>query len=145
MYTLLRRFLFLFPPEAVHHFSMGALRILCMFGYRIKPKNSETRIKTGLLSQLTFKNPVGLGAGFDKNAKYLYQLERLGFGFVELGTVTPLPQSGNPKPRLFRLPQDKALINRMGFNNDGVKAVAARLRESSIVNRQSRSLLTAHR
>jgi len=74
-----------------------------------------------------FSNPVGLGAGFDKNAKYLRELECLGFGFVEIGTVTPLPQAGNEKPRLFRLPKDKALINRMGFNNDGVKAVAERL------------------
>jgi dihydroorotate dehydrogenase len=78
-------------------------------------------------SELT--NPVGLGAGFDKNAKYLRELECLGFGFVEIGTVTPLPQEGNPRPRLFRLPKDKALINRMGFNNEGVKAVAARLSE----------------
>jgi dihydroorotate dehydrogenase len=70
-----------------------------------------------------------LGAGFDKNAKYLRELEVLGFGFVEIGTVTPLPQPGNEKPRLFRLPKDKALINRMGFNNDGVKIIAKRLKE----------------
>jgi dihydroorotate dehydrogenase len=76
---------------------------------------------------LYFRNPVGLGAGFDKNALYIKELEALGFGFVEIGTVTPRPQAGNEKPRLFRLPQDKAVINRMGFNNDGVKAVAARL------------------
>ncbi len=85
---------------------------------------------------LQFKNPVGLGAGFDKNAKYLRELEALGFGFVEIGTVTPLPQKGNDKPRLFRLPKDKALINRMGFNNDGVKVVAERLRQWSMRNRQ---------
>ncbi len=78
---------------------------------------------------LHFKNIVGLGAGFDKNALYLNELETLGFGFVEIGTVTPLPQSGNDKPRLFRLPKDKALINRMGFNNDGVKVIAERLRK----------------
>ena len=78
---------------------------------------------------LEFKNPIGLGAGFDKNAKYLRELETLGFGFVEIGTVTPLPQEGNPKPRLFRLPKDKALINRMGFNNDGAKVVAERLKK----------------
>ena len=78
---------------------------------------------------LQFKNPVGLGAGFDKNAKFLDELEALGFGFVEIGTVTPLPQSGNDKPRLFRLPKDKALINRMGFNNDGVEVVAGRLKD----------------
>ncbi len=93
------------------------------------------------LFNLQFKNRVGLGAGFDKNAKYLRELETLGFGFVEIGTVTPLPQDGNPKPRLFRLPKDKALINRMGFNNDGVKVVAERLkkwssRQQAIGNRQ---------
>lgn len=78
---------------------------------------------------LQFPNPVGLGAGFDKNARYLNELECLGFGFVEIGTVTPLAQAGNDKPRLFRLPKDKALINRMGFNNDGVKKIAERLKE----------------
>ena len=78
---------------------------------------------------LDFTNRIGLGAGFDKNAKYLRELETLGFGFVEIGTVTPLPQAGNDKPRLFRLPKDKALINRMGFNNDGVKVIAKRLKE----------------
>jgi dihydroorotate dehydrogenase len=78
---------------------------------------------------LSFKNPIGLGAGFDKNAKYLRELEMLGFGFVEIGTVTPKAQPGNDKPRLFRLPKDKALINRMGFNNEGVEVVAERLRE----------------
>jgi dihydroorotate dehydrogenase len=77
---------------------------------------------------LTFRNHIGLAAGFDKNAKYLRELEVLGFGFVEIGTVTPVAQNGNPKPRLFRLPKDKAIINRMGFNNDGVEIVAARLK-----------------
>jgi dihydroorotate dehydrogenase len=76
---------------------------------------------------LDFKNPVGLGAGFDKNALYIDELETLGFGFIEVGTVTPLPQSGNERPRLFRLAKDNALINRMGFNNDGVEKVAKRL------------------
>jgi len=75
------------------------------------------------------RNPVGLGAGFDKNAKYLRELECLGFGFIEIGTVTPMPQKGNDKPRLFRLPKDKALINRMGFNNDGVVVIAKRLQK----------------
>lgn len=92
---------------------------------------------------LVFKNPIGLGAGFDKNAVYLRELETLGFGFVEIGTVTPKAQAGNDKPRLFRLPKDEALINRMGFNNDGVHAIAARLKEwkesqKSIGNRQSK-------
>ncbi len=78
---------------------------------------------------LQFPNAVGLAAGFDKNASYLQELEVLGFGFVEIGTVTPLPQPGNDKPRLFRLPEDEAIINRMGFNNEGVKVVVERLRE----------------
>ncbi len=78
---------------------------------------------------IQFPNRIGLGAGFDKNARWLWELECLGFGFVEIGTVTPLPQAGNDKPRLFRLLKDKALINRMGFNNDGVKIVAARLKK----------------
>jgi len=88
---------------------------------------------------LQFRNKIGLGAGFDKNAKYLRELEALGFGFVEIGTVTPLPQAGNDKPRLFRLPKDKALINRMGFNNDGVKVVAERLkkRKSEVGSRKA--------
>ena len=77
---------------------------------------------------LTFSNPVGLAAGFDKNALYLDELSALGFGFIEVGTVTPKPQPGNDKPRLFRLPKDKAIINRMGFNNEGVEIVANRLR-----------------
>jgi len=77
---------------------------------------------------LHFKNPVGLAAGFDKDGKYLHLLPYLGFGFVEIGTVTPRPQSGNPKPRLFRLPEEKALINRLGFNNDGADFLAARLK-----------------
>lgn len=88
--------------------------------------------------QLKFKNPVGLGAGFDKNATYLRELEALGFGFVEIGTVTPLPQDGNEKPRVFRLPVDKALINRMGFNNDGVKVITERLRQWSIAHDKKR-------
>ncbi len=90
---------------------------------------------------LSFKNPVGLGAGFDKNAKYLRELETLGFGFVEIGTVTPLPQAGNEKPRLFRLPKDKALINRMGFNNDGVKTIALRLQKSRNQNPNSKMIV----
>lgn len=100
---------------------------------------------------LQFPNPVGLAAGFDKNAGYLQELEVLGFGFVEIGTVTPLAQPGNDKPRLFRLPEDQAIINRMGFNNEGVKAVVERLREwqirqSAVGSRQSKhsALTTQH-
>ena len=99
---------------------------------------ANENLKSEILN-LKFENPVGLGAGFDKNARYLRELEALGFGFVEIGTVTPLPQAGNDKPRLFRLPKDKALINRMGFNNDGVKVIAERLRQwqSKVDSQQS--------
>ena len=133
MYNVLRSILFLFSPEWVHYFSMNCLRAFCSIGIfrhllRISFSVKDRRLQTSLL-RIDFKNPVGLGAGFDKNAKYLRELETLGFGFVEIGTVTPLPQAGNDKPRLFRLPKDEALINRMGFNNDGVEAVATRLKK----------------
>lgn len=119
--------------ERAHYLSMNALRFFCSIppirsaiSAVFSPKRqSLKREQFGL----TFKNPIGLGAGFDKNAAYLRELEALGFGFVEIGTVTPIPQEGNEKPRLFRLPEDKALINRMGFNNDGVKVVRKRLEE----------------
>ncbi len=131
MYKLLRTILFFFDAEGVHYFSMKGLRLLCSWGparrlvaWACRP---EGRLKRQLLG-LEFRNAVGLGAGFDKNALFLRELDALGFGFVEIGTVTPRPQAGNPKPRLFRLPQDQALVNRMGFNNDGVEAVAGRLR-----------------
>lgn len=146
MYKLLLKIFFLFPPEGIHYFSMNLLRMLCGLGF-IK------KIIAGIFSvrenhkysilNIDFKNRVGLGAGFDKNARYLRELECLGFGFVEIGTVTPLAQAGNDKPRLFRLPKDKALINRMGFNNNGVKAIAERLREwqSAVGGQQSRLII----
>jgi dihydroorotate dehydrogenase len=90
---------------------------------------------------IPFINPVGLGAGFDKNAAYLTELECLGFGFVEIGTVTPIGQEGNEKPRLFRLPEDKALINRMGFNNDGVEIIANRLKNWRALNPNSELII----
>ncbi|HRE37629.1 MAG TPA: quinone-dependent dihydroorotate dehydrogenase [Chitinophagaceae bacterium] len=129
MYKLLRTILFCFPPEPVHHFSMNGLRLLCSLGFKkilakmFRPKEDHNYTAFGI----SFPNKVGLAAGFDKNAKYLRELECLGFGCVEIGTVTPRPQAGNDKPRVFRLPKDKALINRMGFNNEGVKVVAERL------------------
>jgi dihydroorotate dehydrogenase len=121
---------------------MNSLKLLCrvpgvksMVAAGFKPKtNSQYSI-----FNIQFSNRVGLGAGFDKNAKYLNELELLGFGFVETGTVTPLPQAGNDKPRLFRLPKDKALINRMGFNNDGVEIVAKRLKEWKEKNLKSQT------
>ena len=133
MYKLLRNILFLFPAEWVHHFSMKTLKLICKISFLKKFTSSRFTTYDSRFSKqffrLPFKNIVGLGAGFDKNALYLNELETLGFGFVEIGTVTPLPQRGNDKPRLFRLKKDKALINRMGFNNDGVSVIARRLRE----------------
>lgn len=144
MYKLLRSFLFLFDPEWVHYFSMNSLKLLCkapgvkaMIAGSFNPKGN---IQYSIF-KLQFPNKVGLGAGFDKNAKYLNELEALGFGFVEIGTVTPLPQAGNDKPRLFRLPKDKALINRMGFNNDGAKTIACRLKEWKEKNSQRSTLI----
>ena len=132
MYQLLRKLLFLLPAETAHYFSMNCLKALCALPF-IRTLLQRTFTHRSPLTThafgLAFKNPVGLGAGFDKNAKYLRELETLGFGFVEIGTVTPRPQGGNDKPRLFRLPKDKALVNRMGFNNDGAEAVAERLKQ----------------
>ncbi|MEI6946137.1 quinone-dependent dihydroorotate dehydrogenase [Paraflavisolibacter sp. H34] len=133
MYQLLRDILFSLSPEKAHSVTMGALSSLCSVSpLRQTVSGMFASEDPALITRqlgLVFKNPVGLGAGFDKNAKYLRELEALGFGFVEIGTVTPKPQAGNDMPRLFRLPADKALINRMGFNNDGVDVVAKRLKE----------------
>lgn len=120
------------PAETAHYFSMNALKLLCAIGPLRKVLRTFFQPQKALpfsLFNLQFPNRVGLGAGFDKNAKYLRELETLGFGFVEIGTVTPRPQTGNEKPRLFRLPKDGALINRMGFNNDGVEVVKERLKK----------------
>jgi len=132
MYQLIRKFLFNFDAEKVHHFSMSALKLICQWSLTrkwlaawMKPLNNKVVKIWGI----EFPNVVGLAAGFDKNASYLRELQALGFGAVEIGTVTPLGQPGNEKPRIFRLPKDKALINRMGFNNEGVKAVVARLKD----------------
>ena len=133
IYPFIRNTLFLLPPEAAHHVSMKGLDIaaaLPVFNHWLSGhfQIQDTRL-TKTVFGVRFPNPVGLGAGFDKNAAHLDALEMLGFGFVEIGTVTPKPQIGNPQPRLFRIPDQKALINRMGFNNDGVEAVAKRLKE----------------
>ncbi|TAF56825.1 MAG: quinone-dependent dihydroorotate dehydrogenase [Sphingobacteriia bacterium] len=131
MYAALRNILFAFPPEEVHHFSMKALRLAGATGLGRTLLEGQFGVKDTRLGKtvfgLRFPNPVGLGAGFDKNAAYLPELSLLGFGAVEIGTVTPRPQLGNPSPRLLRLPQDKALVNRMGFNNEGMVAIAQRL------------------
>jgi dihydroorotate dehydrogenase len=131
MYNLLRKILFWFPPEEVHHFSMNGLAAMAKVpGFKSvfkSPVISHPQLNKNAFG-LQFLNPVGLAAGFDKNALYLDELEMIGFGSVEIGTVTPKPQDGNEKPRLFRIPEHDAIINRMGFNNDGVKKVATRLR-----------------
>ncbi|GAC1304864.1 MAG: quinone-dependent dihydroorotate dehydrogenase [Mucilaginibacter sp.] len=131
MYFLIKPLLFKFDPEQVHHFVTANLKRF----NRLPGGQALSRSLWGLDDQrlerdvfgLHFKNPVGLAAGFDKNAEMMGEMANLGFGFVEVGTVTPLPQPGNPKQRMFRLPEDGGLINRMGFNNDGVEAVAERL------------------
>ncbi|HZI68508.1 MAG: quinone-dependent dihydroorotate dehydrogenase [Ginsengibacter sp.] len=145
MYQLIRSILFWFDAEKVHYFAMNMLAFFCRIPFArnvlktiFTPKNSE--LSKEVLG-LNFSNPVGLAAGFDKNAKYLYELDTLGFGFVEIGTVTPLPQEGNPKPRLFRLPKDKALINRMGFNNEGAKAAADRVKEFRLKYKSSKLII----
>ncbi|MDR0793733.1 MAG: quinone-dependent dihydroorotate dehydrogenase, partial [Chitinophagaceae bacterium] len=130
-YPFVRSILFNLSPEKAHYFSMNMLRSGCNFLPLKKIFSSIYTYKHPSLTKnifgLPFRNPVGLGAGFDKNALYLNALETLGFGSVEIGTVTPLAQPGNEQPRLFRLPLDRALINRMGFNNDGVELIKKRL------------------
>jgi len=132
MYKIVRFFLFLFNPEFIHHISFklikfGAIIPGKMWTWRLLFKVRESRLEREIFG-LKFENPVGLAAGFDKDAKLFDELASFGFGFVEIGTVTPLPQEGNPKPRLFRLKEDSGIINRMGFNNQGIEAVVARLR-----------------
>ena len=144
MYYIIRNILFLFDAEKVHHFTMGCLRLLCKIPLTrqlVASVYQPKKARPVSLWNLHFPNLVGLGAGFDKNAQYLTELETLGFGFVEIGTVTPLPQEGNPKPRLFRLPKDQALINRMGFNNEGVDVISTRLKDWRIKNPESKIII----
>ena len=133
MYQVLRPLLFLVDPEKIHALVSGGLRMMSSLpGFktilRLFFRYEHPSLERRLLG-LTFKNPVGLAAGFDKDGKVVDALSCLGFGFVEIGTLTPKPQSGNERPRLFRLPEDAALINRMGFNNEGVMAAVARLKK----------------
>ncbi len=133
MYRLIKPLFFKFDPENVHYFVVKRLKWFndfFPFGKSILRSNFDFSVK-GLEREvfgLKFKNPVGLAAGFDKNGEYVAALSNLGFGFIEVGTVTPLPQPGNDKPRMFRLQEDGAIINRMGFNNKGVDVMAERLR-----------------
>jgi dihydroorotate dehydrogenase len=112
----------LFPPETAHR---AAIRAIAAYPF-FTPPNADPRLQVEAFG-LTFPNPLGLAAGFDKSAEAVDGLRRIGFGFVEIGTLTPKPQAGNPKPRLFRLKADAAIVNRMGFNNDGYAAAVARL------------------
>jgi dihydroorotate dehydrogenase len=131
--SVIRRILFWFDPEVIHHFTFSLIKILMKIpGIPQISRRIFMIKKPGLereLFGLKFKNPVGLAAGFDKNAVLFDELANYGFGFVEIGTVTPKPQAGNPKKRVFRLREDEALVNRMGFNNDGADAIVERLRK----------------
>lgn len=131
MYALLRPLLFSMPPERAHHFTFGLLELaaklpgaLALTGGAKPPARSAVEVMG-----LKFPSPVGLAAGMDKDARHVDAMAALGFGFIEVGTLTPKPQPGNEKPRLFRLPADRALINRMGFNNGGVVEAVERLRK----------------
>lgn len=132
--TIIRPLFFNFDPEKIHHFTFSLLRSLHKIGFGRVFRNSfkikDPRLERELFG-LKFPNPVGLAAGFDKDAKLYKELSNLGFGFIEIGTVTPKPQSGNEKPRLFRLKEDSAIINRMGFNNGGVEEAVERLKSNS--------------
>lgn len=118
LYSMARSLLFSLPPETAHHLSLAGISLAERAGLlRLLPAVPEQRVT---LMGLDFPNPVGLAAGLDKNGDHIDGLAALGFGFIEIGTVTPRPQPGNPQPRLFRLPEATAIINRMGFNNLGV-------------------------
>lgn len=129
MYRFIVRVLFLMPAETAHYFALNCLRAALHFPffYMLMRRLFFVYQPVEFLG-IHFPNRVGLAAGFDKNAKYLKEFMALGFGSVEIGTVTPKPQPGNAKPRLFRLLKDEAIINRMGFNNDGVEVIATRLK-----------------
>jgi dihydroorotate dehydrogenase len=127
--AVVRPLLFSLDPETAHHLAMGTLRVASGAPALLAPlKRHQPAAKPVHLFGLEFPNPVGLAAGFDKNAVALPAWEALGFGFVEIGTVTAKAQPGNPKPRIFRYPAERALINRLGFNNDGADVIAERLR-----------------
>lgn len=134
--SIVRPLLFKFDPEGVHHFSFRSIKLLSKLGLTRLAKSSfqvEDKALEREVFGLKFKNPVGLAAGFDKDAKLYQELSDFGFGFVEIGTLTPKPQPGNRKKRLFRLKEDQAIINRMGFNNGGVEAAVTRLKKNKNV------------
>jgi dihydroorotate dehydrogenase len=129
-YPLLRSWLFSLDPEQAHNLTMSNLDRAERWGL-LRHLIDQPALDPRTLCGITFPNPVGLAAGLDKDGRHIDALGTLGFGFLEIGTVTPKPQPGNPKPRMFRLPQAQALINRMGFNNDGVDACVKRVRNSA--------------
>lgn len=134
MYALIRPVLFSMDPENAHEFTLKSLRIAGLTGLaRLNPK---TPLASRTVMGITFPNPVGLAAGLDKNGIAIDGLASLGFGFIELGTVTPRPQPGNPKPRMFRIPAAEGLINRMGFNNAGVDTLVSNVRASRYFRRK---------
>lgn len=129
MYRFFRFLLFLLSPERAHYVSVSLIKFVLSVPVlrNILKSKPDHPVLNRTLFGLNFSNPIGLAAGFDKDARCFKEMGDLGFGFVEIGTVTPLPQAGNPKPRLFRLKSDQAIINRMGFNNEGVLSAANRL------------------
>lgn len=133
MYSLIRRILFLFDAELIHEFSVKSIKLLSLLPFSKQILRHFFLVNTKALERnlfgLKFKNPVGLAAGFDKNAECYNEFSNFGFGFIEIGTVTPLPQPGNPKKRIFRLVEDKSLINRLGFNNKGLDEITKNLRK----------------
>lgn len=129
LYGVARPVLFGLDPEDAHHLALRSLQSARTLGYSALFARRVTEQPRTFMG-LRFPNPVGLAAGLDKNGEYIDALSELGFGFIEIGTVTPRPQAGNPRPRLFRLPREKALINRMGFNNSGLEAVLANITSS---------------
>ncbi|RXJ45857.1 quinone-dependent dihydroorotate dehydrogenase [Gelidibacter gilvus] len=142
--TIIRPLLFKFDPERIHHFTFSMLRFTNQIGlgstFRRKFKIENPKLERDLFG-LKFPNPVGLAAGFDKNAMLYKELSNLGFGFIEIGTVTPKPQDGNEKPRLFRLKEDSAIINRMGFNNAGLEEAVERLKNNPVQGDKKRVLI----
>ncbi|MGF2685890.1 quinone-dependent dihydroorotate dehydrogenase [Marinobacter sp. DUT-3] len=126
MYGAIRNLLFRLPPEQAHNLALSGLDVANRFGLlkALSPKFDACPVN---VMGMEFPNPVGLAAGLDKNADHVDALGALGFGFIEVGTVTPLAQPGNPKPRMFRLPEHQAIINRMGFNNEGLEHMLARI------------------
>lgn len=139
--TLIRPILFKFDPEEVHHFTFSFLKNFGFLAKLFLPKPIEDKRLEREVFGLKFKNPVGLAAGFDKDAKLFNELSDLGFGFIEIGTLTPKPQPGNDKKRLFRLKEDSAIINRMGFNNGGVDEAIERLKNNSLRQDQTDRIL----